>query len=112
MFTLASMLNLLRLLVKWVSTYLSGAKNDPWVLAHRAHSSCALSRALQFSSVVLLKVTMFVSSTKPRVEVAPPPTMVRSSAAKYRKRIGDRDDPWGIPFVVGMASLVYPGRAR
>ena len=85
---------------------MSEAKKDPWVFAQRAQSSWALSRALQFSSVDLLNVIMFLSSKKPSVEVGSPPTDVRSSAAKSKNKISDRDDPCGMSFVVRIAALV------
>jgi hypothetical protein len=57
------------------------------------HFSFALSRTRQFASVDLLKVRMFVSSTKPIVVVALALSCSRRVEAKKRNRIGDSVEP-------------------
>jgi hypothetical protein len=71
------------------------------------HFSFALSRTRQFASVDLLKVRMFVSSTKPIAVVAPALSCGRRVEAKKRNRIGDSVEPWGMPDVVDRTLSSY-----
>lgn len=88
--------------------YLSGEKADPWVAAHFLQVLFAPSSTLQFYSVDLLKVRIFVSSTNPRGKIFPLLSSVRRLEAKKRYRIGDSEEPCGIPVGVEIAWLVCP----
>ena len=62
----------------------------PWVLAHSAHVSCALSKVWQLASVDRLNVKMFVSSTNLTADVELVVSRRRNVDAKNRKRMGDK----------------------
>ena len=92
-FTVAFMLNFLWLLVKWMRWYFSGANTTPCWHAHAVYTLCALSRALQFFSVVLLYISILELLMNPNAKVVPPCSSSRSVQAKNRNRISDSAEP-------------------
>src|SRR5919197_6245391 len=88
-------LNFLRALVRWITSYFSGAHTAPWVAAQCVQLRWISSRILQFRSVDELYVRMLMSSTKPLPETrdASFSTVSSRSLIKKRKRIGDIGDP-------------------
>jgi hypothetical protein len=81
----------------------------PWVLAHSAHVSCALSKVRQLASVDRLNVKMFVSSTNLTADVELVVSPRRNVDAKNRKRMGDNVDPCEIPVEICRASRTSSG---
>ena len=98
----------LRLCVKWISLYLSGANVAPCLHAHSIHFSWAASSWWQFPAAVGPQTIKLVSSMKPRPIslLFTMSNISRSSLANSRKRIGDRGEPCGMPVCVGIVSLV------
>jgi len=84
-----------RLRVRWISWYLSGAKDAPDFLAQVRQVLWILSRVRQFFSADGLQTTRFVSSTKPILVWGRFAGFVcsRSGEMKIRKRIGERGEP-------------------
>ena len=102
--------NFLGVRVRWISSYLSGAKLAPWVRAHCVHTSCTLLNVSHVSAVDLPYARIFTSSTNPTGEAftssfSHPST---SSALKNRNRIGDTGEPCEMPAKTRRNALVLP----
>lgn len=110
MLIVALMSSLFRCLVRCSSWYLPGANVAPCFRAQSRHFSYASSSTLQFCSADLLHVMMFVSSTNPFAAVFPLSSSCKSGAAKKRKRIGHREEPWGIPVCVFILAVLSPSK--
>ena len=107
-FTIIS--NFLGVRVKWISSYLSGAKLAPWVRAYCVHTSCTLLSVSHVSAVDLPYARIFTSSTNSTGEAFTPSFShpSTSSALKNRNRIGDTGEPCGMPAETGRSALVLP----
>ena len=102
--------NFLGVRVRWISSYLSGAKLAPWVRAYYVHTSCTLLNVSHVSAVDFSYARIFTSSTNFTGEAftssfSHPST---SSALKNRNRIGDTGEPYKIPAETGRNALVLP----
>ena len=75
------------------------------------HFSWRFSSFWQFSSVELDHVSIVVSSTNQIVDELSDESVGRSVLAKKRKRIGEREEPCGIPVFVGIWSPLNEPRA-
>ena len=93
MLTVVSRLHHFLARVKCMSWYFSGANFRPFFSAHASDIPCCTSNFLQFSSVVLDQVSMFLSSKNPSADVEGVYSIGRGVLTKNRKRIGDRDEP-------------------
>ena len=93
--------------MKWINWYFSGANFTPCVFAQSSHFLCRVVRVLQFSSVDLDHVRMFVSSTKPPAEDLGVCRIGSRVPTKNKNRIGDSVEPWGIPVSVGICPPLY-----
>lgn len=87
---------------KCINWYFSGANLTPCFLAQSSQIRCCSSSFLQFSSVELAQVSMLVSSTKPTAIEFGVCSIGRSVLTKNRKSMGEREEPWGIPVLVGI----------
>jgi len=99
-FTVAFMLNFLWLFIKWIRWYFSGVNTTSCWRAYTMHTLYALSRALQFSSIVLLYISILESSTNLNAKVVPPYSSGRSVQTKNKNRISNSTESWGIPVFV------------
>src|SRR5215469_6498746 len=99
---------------RWMSWYLSGAKEAPDFCAQSRQILWIPSRSWQFLWAEGLQTTRFVSSTKPRLTPLLSPLFVASRRGLINRRnsIGERGDPWGIPVSVGNGWLVWPSNSR
>jgi len=92
-FTVAFMLNFLWLLVKWIRWYFLEINTTSCQHAYAVYTSCALFRALQFSSIVLLYVSILELLTNLNAKVVPLCNSSRSVQAKNRNRISNSTKP-------------------
>ena len=99
-FTVAFMLNFLWLLVKWMRWYFSGINITPYQYAQAVYTLCALFKALWFSFMVLLYVSILELSINPNAEVVPFCSSSKSVQAKNKNRISNSAELWGISVFV------------
>ena len=91
--------NFLDVLEKCITSYLSGANFTSCFAAHCEYLRWISFSLLQFSAVIRLYVSTFMSSTKPTADVRKLSQLTVSSrfAMKNRNMIGELGDPCGIP---------------
>jgi len=78
MLAMAFILNFLWLLIKWIRWYFLGANTTLYWRAHAVYTLYALFIVLQFSSIVLLYVSILESSINPNTVIVPPYSSSRS----------------------------------